>query len=139
VVAIDRAYAMKSVIGALMLAGGVAGSASPLHAQIFCPPNFGFSNGICTFNGRGFARIEPGGATLVVYAAKHGQIALDGAGTNSPFVASFVQRMLTPGIEINELFRLVRDDVLDSTEGRQEPFTSGSLPGREDFYFVGAR
>ena len=46
--------------------------------------------------------------------------------------------MLTPGIEINKLFRLVRDDVLDSTEGQQEPFTYGSLPGREDFYFVGA-
>jgi tetratricopeptide (TPR) repeat protein len=89
--------------------------------------------------GRGLARIEPGGATLVVYAAKHGQVALDGeGGANSPFVASFVQRMLTPGIEINKLFRLVRDDVLDSTEGRQEPFTYGSLPGRQDFYFVGA-
>jgi len=89
--------------------------------------------------GRGMGRIEPGGATLVVYAAKHGQIALDGAGANSPFVTSFVQRMLTPGIEINKLFRLVRDDVLDTTEGRQEPFTYGSLPGREDFYFVGAQ
>src|SRR5262249_17895002 len=30
-----------------------AGAASPLHAQIFCPPNFSFSNGICTFNGPG--------------------------------------------------------------------------------------
>lgn len=89
--------------------------------------------------GRGMARIEPSGATLVVYAAKHGEVALDGAGANSPFVTSFVRRMLTPGIEINKLFRLVRDDVLDSTEGRQEPFTYGSLPGREDFYFVGAQ
>ena len=50
---IDRAYAMKTVIGVLMLAGGGVGSASPLHAQIFCPPNFSFSNGICTFNGPG--------------------------------------------------------------------------------------
>jgi autotransporter-like protein len=52
VVAIDRAYAIKPVIGVLMLAG-VVGSASPLHAQIFCPPNFSFSNGVCTFNGPG--------------------------------------------------------------------------------------
>lgn len=51
--AIDRAYAMKSVIGVLVLVGGVAGAASPLHAQIFCPPNFSFSNGTCTFNGPG--------------------------------------------------------------------------------------
>jgi hypothetical protein len=36
--------------------------------------------------GRGLARIEPEGGTLVAYAAKDGQIAQDGAdGTNSPF------------------------------------------------------
>jgi tetratricopeptide (TPR) repeat protein len=85
---------------------------------------------------RGLSRVEPEGATLVVYAAKHGQTALDGDGGNSPFAAAFVKRMATPGIEINKIFRLVRDDVLDTTGGRQEPFTYGSLPGREDFYFV---
>ena len=85
---------------------------------------------------RGLSRIEPEGATLVVYAAKHGQTALDGDGANSPFAAAFVKRMATPGIEINKIFRLVRDDVLDTTAGRQEPFTYGSLPGREDFFFV---
>jgi hypothetical protein len=41
-----------------------------------------------------------------------------------------------PGVEINKLFRLVRDDVMEATAGRQEPFTYGSLPGREDFFFV---
>jgi tetratricopeptide (TPR) repeat protein len=86
--------------------------------------------------GRGLARIEPDGATLVVYAAKHGQTALDGEGTNSPFATALVQRLATPGVEINKIFRLVRDDVMDATAGRQEPFTYGSLPGREDFYFV---
>ncbi|MGA2129539.1 MAG: tetratricopeptide repeat protein, partial [Xanthobacteraceae bacterium] len=36
--------------------------------------------------GRGLARIEPDGGTLVVYAAKHGEVALDGeGGGNSPF------------------------------------------------------
>ncbi len=89
--------------------------------------------------GRGLGRIEPSGATLVVYAAKHGQLAMDGDGANSPFVSAFLQRVVTPGIEINKLFRLVRDDVLDATHGKQEPFTYGSLPGREDFYFVGGQ
>ena len=89
--------------------------------------------------GRGLARVEPEGGTLVAYAAKDGQIAQDGSGANSPFVAALVKHLPTPGMEINKLFRLVRDDVLDSTEGRQEPFTYGSLPGREDFYFVGAQ
>jgi hypothetical protein len=43
---------------------------------------------------------------------------------------------LPTDIEINKLFRLVRDDVMVATDGRQEPFTYGSLPGREDYYFV---
>ena len=72
----------------------------------------------------------------MVYAAKHGQVALDGNNTNSPFVTALVQRLPTPGVEINKIFRLVRDDVLEATSGRQEPFTYGSTPGREDYFFV---
>jgi tetratricopeptide (TPR) repeat protein len=86
--------------------------------------------------GRGFARAAPASGTLVVYAAKHGQVALDGGAGNSPFVAALAKHLATPGIEINKLFRLVRDDVMDATGGQQEPFTYGSLPGREDYYFV---
>jgi len=47
-----------------------------------------------------------------------------------------VQRIATPGVEINKVFRLVRDDVMEATAGRQEPYTYGSLPGKEDFFFV---
>jgi tetratricopeptide (TPR) repeat protein len=86
--------------------------------------------------GRGLGAISVSGATLVVYAAKHGQTALDGEGNNSPFAIALVQRVVMPNIEINKLFRLVRDDVLEATAGRQEPYTYGSLPGREDFFFV---
>jgi uncharacterized caspase-like protein len=86
--------------------------------------------------GRGLGEVKVSGASLVVYAAKHGQTALDGEGENSPFAVAVVQRMATPGVEINKLFRLVRDDVMEATAGRQEPYTYGSLPGREDFFFV---
>jgi uncharacterized caspase-like protein len=85
--------------------------------------------------GRGLARVEPDGGTLVAYAAKHGEVALDGEGGNSPFVTALVRHIATPGIEINKLFRFVRDDVLAATGRRQEPFVYGSLPG-EDFYFA---
>jgi tetratricopeptide (TPR) repeat protein len=86
--------------------------------------------------GRGLGPVEVAGATLVVYSAKDGQTALDGEGANSPFAVAFVQRIATPGVEINKVFRLVRDDVMEATAGRQEPYTYGSLPGREDFFFV---
>lgn len=84
--------------------------------------------------GQGLANIEPEGATLVAYAAKHGQLAMDGDGENSPFVASLVKNLPTPGLEINLLFRKVRDEVLAATGRQQEPFTYGSLPS-EPFYF----
>lgn len=86
--------------------------------------------------GRGLGEIKVKGASLVVFAAKHGQTALDGEGRNSPFAIALVQRIATPGVEMNKVFRLVRDDVLEATAGRQEPYTYGSLPGREDFFFV---
>jgi uncharacterized caspase-like protein len=87
--------------------------------------------------GRGLGEVKVQGASLVVFAAKHGQTALDGDGGNSPFAVAMVQRMATPGVEINKIFRLVRDDVMEATAGRQEPYTYGSLPGKEDFFFVG--
>lgn len=74
--------------------------------------------------------------SLVVYAAKQGHTALDGEGENSPFAVALIQRLATPGVEITKVFRLVRDDVMEATAGRQEPYTYGSLPGSEDYFFV---
>jgi hypothetical protein len=85
---------------------------------------------------RGLARIEPDAGTLIVYAAKHGETALDGEGKNSPFATALIRRMQMPRIELRRLFDLVRDDVLAATNRRQQPFSYGSLSGSEDFYFV---
>lgn len=74
----------------------------------------------------------------MVFAAKHGQVALDGEGSNSPFVTSLIKCIQTPRIEIRKLFDLVRDDVMAATDKRQQPFSYGSVPGSEDFYFDGA-
>ncbi len=86
--------------------------------------------------GRGLAPVEPEAGSLVVYSAKHGEIALDGDGTNSPFASAFIKNLATPGLEVRRLFDVVRDDVMTSTNGRQQPFSYGSLPGSEDFFFA---
>lgn len=83
--------------------------------------------------GRGLARIEPSAGTLVGFAAKEGTIADDGKGRNSPYTAALLAHLDQPGLEINLLFRRVRDQVLAATGGRQQPFTYGSLPGTEIF------
>jgi tetratricopeptide (TPR) repeat protein len=88
--------------------------------------------------GRGLARIEPSGGVLVAYSARDGQLALDGEGENSPFAQALIAHIGEPGLEINMLFRKVRDDVKSRTNGQQEPFTYGSLPA-EELYFKTAQ
>ena len=79
--------------------------------------------------GRGLARIEPSGGVLVAYAARAGQIALDGSGDNSPYVAALLEHMREPGLDVSLMFRKVRDTVMRLTRNGQQPFTYGSLPG----------
>ncbi len=88
---------------------------------------------------RGLAPVEPEAGTLVVYAAKDGETALDGDGINSPFATAFVKNLPTPGLEVRRLFDFVRDDVMEATGRRQKPFSYGSISGRQDFYFVAAK
>ena len=80
--------------------------------------------------GRGLARIEPAGETLVAYAAKGGSVAADGEGRNSPYSTALLAHLERPGLEVGLMFRKVRDAVLRSTGGRQEPFVYGSLSSK---------
>jgi invasion protein IalB len=86
---------------------------------------------------RGLAQMEPDPGTLVVFAAKHGETAMDGDG-NSPFALAFVRDIKTPGVEVRRLFDNVRDDVMDMTGRQQQPYSYGSVSGRQDFYFTAA-
>jgi hypothetical protein len=67
--------------------------------------------------------------TLVAYAAKEGSVSYDGAGSNSPFAAALVKHIAEPGLDIRIALGRVRDEVLRTTAGRQEPFIYGSLGG----------
>ncbi len=84
---------------------------------------------------RGLAAVEPIGDSIVVYASKHGTVAEDGAGSNSPFAEALAKTLPEPGVEISLLFRKVRDDVIQATDRRQQPFVYGSISG-DPFYFV---
>ena len=77
--------------------------------------------------GRGLSAIEPSRNTLVAYAAKEGTVAADGIGRNSPYASALITALRQPDVEIGLMMRRVRDDVLTSTNGTQEPFVYGSL------------
>lgn len=89
---------------------------------------------------KGFSNIEPGAGFMVVYAAKHGETAIDGDnGADSPFSTALAREIKVPKLEIRKLFDIVRDDVWSVTKHVQQPFSYGSPPGREDFYFVAGK
>ncbi|MEC9369653.1 MAG: SUMF1/EgtB/PvdO family nonheme iron enzyme [Pseudomonadota bacterium] len=83
--------------------------------------------------GRGLARVEAPSNTLVAFAAREGTTADDGRGKHSPYTTALLKHIETPGLEINFLFRRVRDAVLADTGGRQEPFIYGSLSSEAIF------
>jgi hypothetical protein len=76
---------------------------------------------------RGLVSVEPTDNLLVAYAAKDGTVANDGDDKHSPFTAALLHNLETPGLEINFLFRNVRDEVMASTNRQQQPFVYGSL------------
>ncbi len=89
-----------------------------------------------TRGGGGLAAADPDRGTLVAFAARDGQVALDGHGNNSPFATALMEKMEKPGLEISLMFRQVRDEVLGMTNNLQEPHTYGSLTGIP-FYLAG--
>src|SRR6266702_1987074 len=81
---------------------------------------------------RGLARIEPTTTnTLVAFAAKAGLTALDGNSKNSPYATALIKHIATPGRDVRRAFGFVRDDVLQATGNRQEPYVYGSLGGAD--------
>jgi uncharacterized protein len=86
--------------------------------------------------GGGMAAPSPDRGTLVAYAARDGEVALDGTGDNSPFALALARKMAEPGLEISLMFRQVRDMVLEETRNLQEPHTYGSLSG-QPFFLAG--
>ncbi len=80
--------------------------------------------------GRGLGRVEPTAPnTLIAFATKPNATAADGKGPNSPFTAALVKHLLTPGLDLRIALGKVRDEVMASTGGRQEPYVTSSLGG----------
>ena len=80
---------------------------------------------------RGLAPMNVSKGTLISYSTKDGQVALDGDGQkNSPFTSALLQHLDDPQ-DIAVILRKVREEVMASTKGKQEPWEYGSLTGGE--------
>jgi hypothetical protein len=59
--------------------------------------------------------------SIIVYATGAGSTAADGEGRNGLFTSQLLKNLKTPGLEINEVFRLTGGEVARASEGRQRP------------------
>jgi hypothetical protein len=85
--------------------------------------------------GRGLAIVDAPNGSIVGYSTAPGTEALDGSGDHSPYTAAFLRRAHDKNVPIEQLFKRIRLDVNNSTDGQQTPWESSSLTS--DFYFFG--
>lgn len=90
--------------------------------------------GFSRSTGTGLARVNAPAGSLVAYATSPGTVALDGKGRNSPYTFALAREMKVPGRSVEQMFRHVRNRVIERTNERQIPWESSSLTGN-DFFF----
>lgn len=83
--------------------------------------------------GRGLSRLRSTAGTFVAYATEPDNVAQDGTGRNSPFTTALLKNMDRPGLSLSDMMIEVRNDVIQSTNGKQVPWDTSSLTGR--FFF----
>ena len=85
--------------------------------------------------GRGLAIVDAPNGSIVGYSTAPGTEALDGSGDHSPYTSAFLKLAREPNLPIEQLFKRVRLEVNNTTNGKQIPWESSSLTS--DFYFFG--
>lgn len=81
--------------------------------------------------GKGLARIEPTGSTLVSLAASAGHTAFDGSGEHSPYTQALLEHLPDTGLEVNYVFRRVNAAVRTYTANAQQPVYYQTLSENE--------
>lgn len=76
--------------------------------------------------GKGLARMDGGTGTLIAFATAAGQVADDGAGTNSPYTSVLLEQLARPGLSVAEVFNETNLEVARLTGNRQRPWYSTS-------------
>src|SRR4029078_7976748 len=82
---------------------------------------------------KGIHQAEAGVGTFIAYSTHPGNVAVDGAGRNSPFTAALTKGVGVPDPNLTSVMIDVRKEVLAATAGKQVPWDHSALTG--DFYF----
>lgn len=85
---------------------------------------------------RGLARATGPLGTFIAFATAPGKVATDGTKGNSPFTRALADFITAPGLPIEQVFKRVRERVVEETGGEQVPWDNSSLT--KDFFFTDA-
>lgn len=83
---------------------------------------------------QGLAQVNAPAGTFIAYATAPGQTASDGKGQNGLYTQELMANMRSPALPIEEVFKRVRVQVRQKSNGVQIPWDASSLEG--SFYFV---
>ena len=86
---------------------------------------------------RGLAQIDAPTGTFLAYATAPGNVAEDGTGNNGLYTGFLLQELAKPTARIEDVFKRVRLQVRQKSNGRQIPWESTSL--EDDFVFDDGR
>jgi hypothetical protein len=82
---------------------------------------------------RGLTTINAAKGTFIAFATSPGNVALDGAGSNSPYTKNLARAIRKGGMTLEQVFKEVRRNVISETNSQQVPWENSSILG--DFYF----
>ena len=84
-----------------------------------------------SLNGNGLAEMPPPNGSLIAFSTDAGYTAADGNEENSIYTSSLASNLLKPNVEITQVFKNVRTEVLLKTMNQQSPVENSKLTGGE--------
>ena len=88
-------------------------------------------------SGNGLAMMNAPTGSLIAYATAPGRVASDGTGSNGLYTSALLKYLSDPKLSIEQVFKKVRTEVTEKSDGAQVPWETTSLTG-DDFYFATA-
>ncbi|MDT4897384.1 MAG: hypothetical protein QOH25_2461 [Acidobacteriota bacterium] len=82
---------------------------------------------------QGLAQVNAPAGTFIAYATAPGQTASDGKGENGLYTQELMANVRAPGLPIEEVFKRVRVQVKQKSNGVQIPWDASSLEGSFSF------
>jgi len=86
-------------------------------------------NNTRSLKGDGLAKIPPPTGSLIAFSTDAGNTAADGDSKNSVYCESLCKNMVLENTALDQVFRNVRTDVLNKTNGNQRPMEASQLTG----------